>query len=344
MEQPPRSKGYRVEFPYPVLAADIGGTNARFALIAEPGDSPSHAVHRPTRGFPDLESAIEDALPELPDTPRSIIACAAGPVEGRRVVMTNANWTIDGAGVAKALGLRQGLLLNDFEAQALSLPIIRDEWVETIGKARPKAQGTKLILGPGTGLGVAALLEIGGKHFALASEAGHVDFGPMGSEESAIWPHLPMTPLGRISAEFLMSGPGLVRLHQARLTSQGLIASRTLDEMHLVEQGRANPHGEEANTIRLFWRLTARFAGDMALAFLATGGVTFSGGVLPRVIAFADPTVFRARFEDKAPFGELLRKIDTRLIVANDTVLHGMNAIAARPDDYAIDYAGRAWC
>ena len=333
-----------MEFPYPVLTADIGGTNARFALVTEPGASPSQAIHRPTHRFPNLESAIEDALPELPGKPRSIIACAAGPVEGRRVVMTNANWTIDGSNVAKALGLDQGLLLNDFEAQALSLPIIRDEWVKTIGQPIPRPQGSQLILGPGTGLGVAALLEIDGKHFALATEAGHVDFGPIDSEESTIWPHLPTTARGRISAEFLLSGPGLVRLHHGRLAAKGLTASRTLDEIHLVEQGRADPDGEEADTIRHLWRLAARFAGDMALIFLATGGVTFSGGVLPRVISFADPTEFRARFENKAPFGELLHKIDTRLIVTDDTVLHGMSAIATRPHEYAIDYARRAWC
>jgi glucokinase len=333
-----------LDFPFPVLAIDIGGTNARFAIIAEPGAAPSPAVHRPTNGFKNLESAIEDALPELPGKPCSVVACAAGLVEGRRVVMTNAHWTIDGAEAAKTLGLKQGLLLNDFEAQALSIPSIRDEWVEVIGTPRGPMKGARLILGPGTGLGAGALLEIGGKHFAVASEAGHVDFGPLGSEESAIWPHLPMTSLGRISAESLISGPGLVRLHQARLTSQGAVASRSLDEKHLVEQAKADPHSEEANTIRLFWRLTARFAGDMALAFLATGGVTFSGGVLPRLVSFADPTVFRARFEDKAPFGELLRKIETRLVIADDTVLPGMAAIAARPEDYALDYASRAWC
>lgn len=332
-----------MDFPFPVLAIDIGGTNARFALIAGPGANPSPAVHRPTNGFPNLESAIQDALPDLPGQPCSIIACAAGPVEGRRVVMTNANWTIDGAEVAKTLGLRQGLLLNDFEAQALSLPSIRDEWVKVIGTPRAPNRGARLILGPGTGLGAGALLEIDGKHFALASEAGHVDFGPSGSEEAAIWPHLPMTSLGRISAETVISGPGLVRLHQARLTSQGAVALRTLDEKRLVEVARTDPHSEEAHTIRLFWRLTARFAGDMALAFLATGGVTFSGGVLPRLSAFADPVAFRARFEDKAPFGELLRKIETRLVIADDTVLPGMASIAARPSEYALDYANRAW-
>jgi len=333
-----------VDFPFPVLVGDIGGTNARFALVSEPGGEPSEATHRATRDFPSLEAAIADALPDLPGTPRSMIACAAGPVEGRAVTMTNAHWLIEGTAVAKAHGLEQGLLLNDFEAQALTIPVLRDAWVKVIGEPLPARRGARLILGPGTGLGASALLEIDGKHFALASEAGHVDFGPVGSEEAAIWPHLPMTAQGRVSAESLLSGPGLVRLHQARSTAQGMVTSRALDEKRLVEAAHADPHGDEANTIRLFWRLAARFAGDMTLAFLATGGVTFSGGVLPRLVAFADPAMFRARFEDKAPFGELLRKIGTRLVIVDDAVLFGMAAIAAAPDDYALNYPRRAWC
>ena len=333
-----------MDFPFPVLVGDIGGTNARFALVAEPGAPPSPAEHRATRDFPSLEAAIADALPLLPDRPRSMVACAAGPVEDRCVVMTNAKWSIDGAEVAKTHGFKQGLLLNDFEAQALTLPVLKDQWVVSLGTPVTGKAGARLVLGPGTGLGASALLEIDGKHFALASEAGHVDFGPVGSEESAIWPHIPLTAHGRISAETVFSGPGLVRLHQARLTSRGTVASRTIDEKTLVAQAHADPAGDEAETIRLFWRLAARFAGDMTLAFLATGGVTFSGGVLPRLVRFVDPAVFRARFEDKAPFGELLRKIGTQLIVVDDAVLSGLAGIAARPEAYALNYARRAWC
>jgi glucokinase len=257
--------------------------------------------------------------------------------------MTNAHWTIDGGAVAQRLGLAQGLLLNDFEAQALSLPVIRDEWTTTIGGPFQKSAGAKLILGPGTGLGVSALLEIQGKHFALATEAGHMDFGPLGGEEAAIWPHLPLAPLGRVSGEFLISGPGLVRLHHARLASQSKVAAADLDERRIVDDGLADPASEEAQTIKMFWSLAARFAGDLALAFLAKGGVTFAGGVLPRLTGLVDPVVFRAHFENKEPFVDVMGQIQTRLIVAEDTVIAGMAAIAARPSDYALDYGRRAW-
>ena len=332
-----------MEFPFPVLVGDIGGTNARFALVAEPGAPMSKPAHRATRDFPSLEAAVADAIPHFEARPRSLIACAAGPVRGRKVTMTNARWDIDGATVARANGLEQGLLLNDFEAQALTVPVVQESWVRRIGDATENDKGAQLILGPGTGLGAGALIEVQGRHFALSSEAGHVDFGPVGAEELAIWPHIPLTHYGRISAESVLSGPGLLRLHKARFASRGLMAPAH-DEAKLVERAKADHYGEEADTIRLFWRLAARFAGDMTMAFLATGGVTFSGGVLPRLVDFLDPAGFRARYEDKAPFGELLRKVGTRIIIADDAVLVGMAAVAADPDRYALDYGTRAWC
>ncbi len=331
-----------MQFPFPVLVGDIGGTNARFALIQEPGRALPPPQHRATHDFPSLEAALADAIPHFAARPRSVVACAAGPVEGRHVNMTNAHWDIDGAHVAEVSDLAQGLVLNDFEAQALTLPVLEAAWVHTIGDAPPRPRGAQLVLGPGTGLGAAALIEVDGKHFALASEAGHVDFGPVGAEEGAIWPHIPIMPHGRISAETVLSGAGLARLHQARFTARGLVAP-AIDQASLVERAKADRHGEEAETVRLFWRLAARYAGDMTMAFLATGGVTFSGGVLPRLLDLLDAAAFRARFEDKAPFGELLRKVPTRIVTTDDTVLRGLGALAASPEDYAIDFGRRAW-
>ena len=243
--------------------------------------------------------------------------------------------------VAAKAGLDQGLLLNDFEAQAFSLPVLELGWVRPIGAFAPRP-GAQLVMGLGTGLGVAALLEIETRHFALASEAGHMGFGPLGAEETALWPHLDTGSLGRVCAETILSGPGLMRLHLARCMAAGEAAAES-SEIALIERAHAQPGGEEAATLRLCWALTARFAGDLALAFLAKGGVTFSGGILPRIVAFCDPEKFRAAFEDKAPYGELMRAIGTRLIVAEDAVLSGMAAIANAPQNYVIDYAKRAW-
>jgi glucokinase len=111
----------------------------------------------------------------------------------------------------------------------------------------------------------------------------------------------------------------------------------------VVAAALAHTGGAEAASLRLFWRIIARFAGDMGIAFVATGGVTLAGGVLPRIVDFLDDASFRRAFEDKAPVDGLARRIPTRLVTHADAVLVGMAAVAAKPQLYAIDFAGRAW-
>lgn len=330
-----------MKFLFPVLICDIGGTNARFALVPAPGAPPEPGPHLKTKDFPSLEGALAAVFGGLGTKPRSLIACAAGPVIGRAVKLTNADWTIEGAVVAAKAELDQGLLLNDFEAQAYSLPVLEPAWVRPIGAFVP-TPGAQLIMGLGTGLGVAALLEIESRHFALSSEAGHMGFGPLGAEEAALWPHLDTGSLGRVCAETILSGPGLMRLHRARCAAAGKEAAES-SEITLIARANAEPGSEEAATLRLCWALTARFAGDLALAYLAKGGVTFSGGILPRIVEFCERREFRAAFENKAPYGDMMRAIGTRLIISEDAVLSGMAEIANAPQNYAIDYANRAW-
>ena len=111
----------------------------------------------------------------------------------------------------------------------------------------------------------------------------------------------------------------------------------------LDERAHRDPTGEEACTVRLFWRLIGRFAGDMALVFMARGGVTLSGGILPRILGLLDARDFRAAFEAKAPVEALVRSVSTDLVAAPDAVLTGMAAIAAAPGRYRLDYARRKW-
>jgi glucokinase len=328
-------------FPFPALVADIGGTNVRVALKPEPDAPLGEAEHLRTWDYPGLAEAVEAAIPKLAARPKSVIACGAGPVEGRSLKLTNAPWHIDGPDVARRLGLGQGLLLNDFEAQALSLPTIPEDGARRIGTVGFGAPGPQAILGPGTGLGVAALIEAAGRHTPLASELCHIGFGPETDEEAAIWPHLERAH-GRITTESVISGPGLVRVHHARLAAHVLPVSEA-DGPAIVEAALADRNGPEAESMRLFWRIVGRLAGDVAVVFVAFGGVTLAGGVLPRIIDFLDEAEFRRAFEAKAPVDALARRIPTRLVVRTDTVLQGMAAIATRPESYAIDYMARGW-
>jgi glucokinase len=330
-----------VEFPYPLLVCDVGGTNVRMGFCGHSGSEPRPLTPRLTATFPDFGTCLEDALEEIGEHPRSVIACAAGPAVGRHINLTNGAWTIDGPQLAYQLDLSQGLLLNDFEAQALSLPICRPEWLRNIGRAQAVGSGPRLILGPGTGLGVAALLEHGTKYLPIASEAAHTGFAATDDAERDVWALVERSH-GRITAETLVSGPGLVRLHNGRAGVFGF-ASDLADAPSIIEAASRNPSGQAADTVRHFWRLVARLSGDLALMFLARGGVTLSGGVLPRITEFLDADVFRAEFEAKAPMTELVRRIPTHLLEMKSSVLFGMAAIAKQPANYLIDYGARAW-
>lgn len=332
-----------MEFPFPILVCDIGGTNVRIASVARPGAELVALAHVQTSQFPGLGECILSALSGKTGAhPKSLLVCGAGPVAKRRLQLTNAHWTVDGPTLVRQLGLSQGLLFNDFEAQALSLPAHRPDWLHAIGPNHPAAPGPHVILGPGTGLGVAALVDTGTRFLSLASEAAHADFAPGSEEDARIWPNLDRVN-GRITAESVVSGPGLARLHKARMIADGATTG-FIDQVEIVKRGLASPKGSEAATLRHFWSLTGRFAGNMALTFLARGGVTLSGGVLPRIVDLLDTEAFRHSFEDKAPLDGVVKAIPTQLVVAPDVVLAGMAQIAADPDRYEIDYADRAWC
>ncbi len=328
-------------FPYPVLVCDTGGTNVRFSIAAEKGVTLSPIVHLTTDDYPGLPEAIEAARPKLAAQPNSMVVCGAGPVVGRRLKLTNAPWTMDGPETARRCGLKQGLLLNDFEAQAISLPAIPPQWTKQIGSLSFDRPGPQVILGPGTGLGIAALVEVDGRHTPVSSEACHMDFGPIAADEYTIWPHLERAH-GRVTSESVISGEGLARIHRARMVSLGRPDPHSTPPQ-VTTAALANPKGDEAESVRFYWRIVARFSGDMAVTFVATGGVTLSGGVLPRIVDFLDEAVFRTAFEDKAPVDALAKRVPTRIIMHDEAVLTGMAAVAASPESYAIDYAGRGW-
>ena len=330
-----------MRYPFPVLLCDIGGTNARFALLRDAGGAPEALPSSRTADFASFEACLRALFLNTGVRPRSCLVCAAGPVDGASVRLTNANWVIDGRALAREFGFEQGVMFNDFEALALSIPVLEPEWLRVIGPNDGRPAGARVIHGPGTGLGTAALIEVEGKWRAVASEGSHSDFAPVQPDELAFWPHVE-PKLGRITPEALISGPGLRRLHRARAAAAGR-ARPDLSDAAIIEAALAAPSGDEADTVRVFWRLAARYAGDVALNFLATGGVFLAGGILPRIVRLLDDAAFRAAFENKAPYVDLARAIPVRLIIRDNVVLDGLAGVARDPDRYAIDIETRVW-
>ncbi|CAH1656475.1 glucokinase [Chelatococcus asaccharovorans] len=343
------------QFPHPVLVGDVGGTNARFARVETPGapleasvqlHTHDHACARDgvvaaiaaMRGRPAAGVSAGGASAGLP-APRSMIVCGAGPLVEGRIQLTNAGWVLDQQALLDELGLEECLLLNDFEAQALSLPALPPEALHRITPDLAPGEGTRVILGPGTGLGVAGLIASGGQFTPVASEGGHVDFGPVTDEDYRLWPLIERVD-GRVTAECLLSGPGLLRIYRAQCAVAGR-DPRYSETPPLVEAAVGGSDPLARDTVRLFLAILARFAGDVALTFGARGGVYLSGGILPRIQSLIDPAAFGAIFADKAPVDGFMRRIAAVLVMEPKGVLLGMAALAAAPERYRLDWKGR---
>lgn len=330
------------EFPHPLLVADIGGTNARFALAVSPGD-PLRLVEKvQTDSCATPQIAILQAIDACGEArPQSIVICAAGPVLGRHARLTNAHWVFEGPAIAAECGLKQGLLLNDFEAAALSLAFATLDDLSPIGPAIVPGKGPKVILGPGTGLGVAALIECGGTVMALPGEGGHVGIGPQDAEDEAFWPHIERIA-GRVTSETLLCGPGLVRLHKALAPRFSRDAAET--EPHVIAaRALAGSCPHCVATAGVFLKHLARFAGDMGIVYAATGGVFIRGGVMTSLAPMIDPMRFRGYFNDKQPVDELARAIPLSHVPDDAIILRALAGIGAEPQRFAIDYASRLW-
>lgn len=323
-------------FPFPALLADIGGTNARFWLLAGPEAVPSAMVRLETAAHRNFADAVEVALARggFP-RPKSLLIGAAGPVRQRSVALTNASWLIEGPALADQLGLDQGILLNDFETLALALPALAPADLMAIGTEAPR-DGLKLVIGPGTGLGVGALALAGGRFLPMPSEGGHIGFAAETAADETLWRRFDLGET-RVQAEMLLAGPGLPRLHAA-LGSEAWVTAA-----EITERALGGEDGLAQETVRLWLALLARFSGDMALTFMATGGVYLAGGILPRVRALIDPGAFRQRFAHNVAHAAFLAGLPVHLITASEPAMIGLAALVRAPDRYLIDYPLRLW-
>ena len=303
------------------LLADIGGSKSRFA-IANSSGALEHVqvIHNDTAA--DLDAAVARYLEETGVRPSAATLALAGPVEGEEVVLTNrTNWRIRRVEFAKRFGLSELRLLNDFEAIAWALPHLGPAHTRPLGSAVPVREGVKVVLGPGTGLGVAALLPADGRWHVIASEGGHASFGPQALDEAAVFARL-RDECGSVSAETVLSGPGLVRLAHALDPRAGSHEPETIVASALARGPAAHA------AARLFVRLLGRFAGGLALTFKALGGVYITGGVASGLGPLLDEPQFRAAFEAHPPHQALLETIPTLLITCEEPGLIGCAAHA----------------
>ena len=295
------------------LVGDIGATNARFGLVS-PRRELLHTHTLPVHDYVTIGDAVVAYLGArggLP-MPRQGAIAIASAITGDRVAMTNHPWSFSVSALRAQLGFDRLEVINDFTALALALPRLTTQDRVMIGGGVAVQEASLGVLGPGSGLGVSGMIPSGPGWIALSGEGGHVTMAPATERESAVLDLL-RRHFDHVSAERVLSGPGLVNLYNALASLDG-VPSRgyTAAQITDLDTGAADPLCEEATM--LFCAMLGTVAGNLALTLGARGGVYIGGGIVPRLGERFVQSPFRARFEAKGRLSDYLAAIPTYVV------------------------------
>lgn len=306
-----------------LLVADIGGTNTRCA-IGSGAQAPGRIATFRNRDHPGLGPLLRAYLDSLPpgQRPRRAALAVAAPIRGARVRMINIDWEFATDELATLLDLEQVEVINDFAALAWSLPVLEPADLVQVGGTDADPRGAKVVLGPGTGLGVAGLVPVGaGSWAAVPGEGGHVTLPAANAREAELI-HLARARFGHVSAERLVAGPGLPVIHE-------LLGGEPLRAEEISARALAGD-ALASETLETSFRFLGTVAGNLALTYGAFGGVYIGGGVVPRHVGSFVGSGFRAAFEAKGRYREYLAAIPVFVITAPQPALAGLLAYATR--------------
>jgi glucokinase len=321
-----------------IVAGDIGGTHARLGLFEVRAGKSFLLRERtyPSPNFPGLEAVLRAFVEEFHPVTSAAAFGLAGPVENGRVRTPNLPWEVDARVLASVLGISNVTLINDLEALAHGIPLLGPaDWVEL--NPGVEKTGNRAVLAAGTGLGVAGLVTDGNSHQPLATEGGHSDFAPRNALECELMLHL-SERFGRVSNERILSGPGLTNVYDfLRDTGRGeepdWLTRRLQKEdrakvITLCGLDNSSPLCSQA--LDIFTSVYGAVAGNVALLFLAFGGVYLGGGIAPKMLArLQDPSLFRASFMDKGRLREALEQVPVRVILDDRVGMRGAAWVAA---------------
>lgn len=331
----------RNAFDYPVLVGDIGGTNARFALVENADGNARSFPAVQTADYTNIDDAIQAVVLDKGVRPATLILAIAGPVAGDEIPLTNCPWVVRPKTIIRNLGFHEVLVLNDFEAQALAVVALGQEHLHQIGGEAPVDGAARLVLGPGTGLGVAGLVHYDGTWIPVPGEGGHMDLGPRTPRDFAVFPHIE-TIEGRISGEQMLCGRGLVNCYRAVAAADG-VAPAFDQPAQVTAAALAKTDKQAVEALDLFVTCLGRTAGDLALVFMAKGGVFLTGGIAQKVVPALTAGSFRAAFDDKAPHTKWISRVPVYVMTHPLAAVEGLAAFARNPGRFGIETGARQW-
>ena len=318
------------------LLADIGGTQARFALAIEGRIGSIESL--PTGAYAEPIDAIHHFLKGQPPTALAgAVIAAAGPVEAGRCQLTNASWLIDGPTIARTLRIPDVQVVNDLQGLAWAVPHLAGRDLVALGGGHGIAGEPVAVIAPGTGLGIACYVPAGDHAHVLATEGGHATWAPEDADEEAVM-QLLRRRFGHVSIERVVSGSGMVAVHEV-LCEQAGLPPPDLSPGEIAMAARAEARDAASvmarRTVAMFCAALGAAAGNLALTLGARGGVLIGGGIPPRLLEELRQSAFRQRFESKGRMGSYTRPIPTRVIVRTDPTFVGLGALSRRSGDRA---------
>jgi glucokinase len=295
------------------LVGDIGATNARFAIVGPDGALTLSRVLL-CEDYPGISQAIAAYLADANGARpmRGVLAIAASPT-GDTVAMTNHPWTFSIAALKAELGMRELRVVNDFLATAAAVPYLAEDEREQVGGGAPAANAPVGIIGPGTGLGVSTLIPGPNGPIAIPGEGGHVTMPAADDREAAVLA-LMRARYDHVSAERVLSGPGLVNLYNT-LCELSHVAAAPLTAAQISDPQTGEDDACAREATQMFCAMLGTVAGNLALTLGAHGGIYLAGGIVPKLVPAFAKSRFRDRFEAKGRFNTYLAQIPTYVIM-----------------------------
>jgi glucokinase len=314
------------------MVADVGGTNARFAVIEGEHGMPQKELTLPTIDFPNIADAAEHYLKKIgtPEILEGAVAIA-NPITGDWLKMTNHHWAFSIEETRQRLGFKRLLLINDFTALAMALPVIPKNDLRQIGGSVPVAGAALGLIGAGTGLGVSGLLPSGdGGWVPIAGEGGHVTLCAATPREAEII-EVCREEHGHVSAERLISGMGLTNLHLA-IAKLAHAAQLPLTPAEVTQRGLSGSDALCVEALQTFCAFLGSVSGNLALTLGALGGIYIGGGIVPKLGDYFRQSLFRERFQSKGRFTNYMTAIPVYVIHArNPAFLGAAIALGVQP-------------